>query len=109
MDLSTQEAKETIEKNKDNKNFTVLDVRTPEEFSEGHIENAININIHNPEFKNILNKLDKTKTFLVHCRTGVRSSNAVSLMKDLKFTNILHMCDGIESWENNNLPTTKEQ
>ena len=54
----------------------VLDVRTPEEFSAGHIENAININLEGSDFASEVSKLDKNATIAVYCRSGNRSGVA---------------------------------
>ncbi|MDP3916695.1 MAG: rhodanese-like domain-containing protein [Nanoarchaeota archaeon] len=86
------------------KKFMILDVRTSEEFSEGHLKNAVNIDIFGLNFRHELNKLDKSMVYIVHCRSGQRSYDAVQIMKELGFTNIFHMCDGMLGWEGNGLP-----
>ena len=48
----------------------ILDVRTAEEYSGGHIEGSTNIDVKSESFKEEVGKLDKSKTYLVHCRTG---------------------------------------
>jgi len=58
-----------IQKNKGNPDFVILDVRTPAEFADEHIENAINLDYYSETFRDDLNKLDKTKTYLIYCRT----------------------------------------
>jgi rhodanese-related sulfurtransferase/glutaredoxin len=99
--ISTKEAKKLIEENKDNSNFVILDVRTLAEFNENKIdEKAINIDVENPDFVSEINKLDKTKNYLVYCRTGRRSADASKIMSENGFTQIKNMDGGTVEWFN---------
>jgi rhodanese-related sulfurtransferase len=106
-DVTPQEAYSLIQKNKDNTNFVILDVRTPREFAGGHIEGAINLDYNAPPFKDDLNGLDKTKIYLIYCRTSRRSRGALDMMKALEFREVYHMLGGIVRWASEGLPTTK--
>ena len=68
--VESQEFKKIVDANEG----VLLDVRTPEEFNESHIAGAINIDFRNENFKTELEKLDKTKTYEVYCRSGKRSA-----------------------------------
>jgi thioredoxin len=92
------------QKLKEDKNVFVLDVRTPEEFAEGYIENAVNININSAEFKDEIAKLDKNKTYLVYCLSGKRSASAASYMRSNGFKEVINLEGGIMAWQSNNLP-----
>ena len=105
--ISPRDAHVLIEKNKKNPDFVILDVRTPEEFSEGHIENAVNLDFYSDDFKEELDKLDKNKTYVTHCRSGGRSAKTLNLMKELGFKEAYNITGGIVEWENEGLPTTK--
>ena len=96
-----------IQENKDNSNFVILDVRTPEEFLGEHIENAVNLDYYSDTFRNDLDKLDKNKTYLIYCRSGGRSENAFNIMKELDFKEAYNMLGGINKWKSEELPTTK--
>jgi rhodanese-related sulfurtransferase len=96
-----------IKENKDNPNFTILDVRTPEEFLGEYIENAVNLDYYSDTFRNDLDKLDKNKTYLIYCRSGRRSENALNIMKELDFREVYNMLAGIIKWKSEGLPTTK--
>ena len=76
----------------------ILDVRTPEEFNEGHIENALNIDIYGEEFAAKILKLDPNKSYGVYCRSGKRSLDASNFMEASGFTSIHHLKNGILSW-----------
>ena len=69
-------------------NYTLIDVRTPEETKEGIIEGALLYNYHDSAFKDSLNTLDKTIPTLVYCRSGGRSGNAAKLMNQLGFKEV---------------------
>jgi rhodanese-related sulfurtransferase len=106
-DVTPQEADSLIQQNKANPNFIILDVRTPEEFRDGHIKDAVNLNYNSPTFKTDLNGLDKTKAYLIYCRTSGRSRRAFGIMKELEFQEVYHMLGGIVRWMSEGLPTTK--
>jgi rhodanese-related sulfurtransferase len=75
----------------------LLDVRTPEEFQEGRIPHAINIDVTDGSFPKRVASLDKSKTYFVYCRSGGRSLQACSIMKGLGFT-VINLTGGIMSW-----------
>ena len=105
--ISPQEAVALIQNNQNNPDFVILDVRTPEEFAGGYIENAINIDFYLETFRDELNKLDKNKTYLIYCRSGNRSGNALNIMEELNFKEVYNMAGGINGWKAEGLPTTK--
>ena len=105
--ITPEEAYILIQENKDNPNFVILDVRTPEEFLGEYIENAINLDYYSDTFRNDLDKLDKNKTYLIYCRSGRRSENALNIMKELDFKEVYNMFGGINRWKSEVLPTTK--
>lgn len=105
--ITPEEAYILIQENKDNPNFVILDVRTPEEFLGVYIENAVNLDYYSDTFRNDLDKLDKNKTYLIYCRSGRRSENALNIMKELDFREVYNMLGGIIKWKSEGLPTTK--
>jgi rhodanese-related sulfurtransferase len=106
-EVTPREALSLIEQNKANPDFVILDVRTPKEFASGHIKGAINLDYYAETFQEDLDGLDKTKTYLVYCRSGSRSSKAFNLMKELGFQSIYVMEGGIKRWNAEDLPTTE--
>ncbi len=105
--ITPEEAYILIQENKDNPNFVILDVRTPEEFLGEYIENAVNLDYYSDTFRNDLDKLDKNKTYLIYCRSGRRSENALNIMKELDFREGYNMLGGIVKWKSEELPTKK--
>ena len=77
----------------------VLDVRTRGEFNEGHIANAINIDVESDTFLNQIAQLDKSKTYAVYCRSGRRSADAVAKMSNEQFTSLFNLNGGILDWQ----------
>jgi thioredoxin 1 len=76
----------------------VVDVRTPQEFNNGHISNGLNLNINDTEFKAKLEELDKSKPVAVYCAGGVRSARAVSILQQLGFQMVYDLVGGITAW-----------
>ena len=66
----------------------VIDVRTPAEFAEGHLEGAVNINIEDPTFADQVSTLAKDGTYVVYCRSGNRSAQAIDAMTSMGFTDL---------------------
>lgn len=91
-------AAERVDKVIKKKNLQVLDVRTPEEVQEGHLPGAINIDFKSADFKSKLNALPKDESYLVYCRSGVRSGKAVEMMKSLGFKRVYELEGGITAY-----------
>lgn len=77
----------------------ILDVRTPKEFEEGHIDGAININYFLPDFNDQVAKLDKSKPIYVYCHTGSRSTKAMKIMSESGFTTVYNLVGGHVAWK----------
>ncbi len=85
----------------------VLDVRTPEEFGEGHIEGATMIDFKAPDFESKISELDRDQTYLVHCRSGSRSTNSLATFEKLGFKHIIHLDGGFNAWQEAGEPVAK--
>lgn len=88
-------------------NQTIIDIRTPQEFSQGHIEGAVNINYYDNNFIDQIAKYDKNQPIFVYCRSGNRTSPASRKMADFGFTQINDLEGGILYWIKNNNKTVK--
>jgi len=106
-DVTAEEAFNLIQENKSDPNFIIVDVRTPQEFAEGHIENAINIDFRSDAFKDEVGNLDRTRKYLLYCRSGNRSQGALSIMTELGFREVYHLSAGIIGWAEAGYPVTK--
>ncbi len=86
----------------------LLDVRTPEEFKEGHLKNAVNINFYDDDFAQQVVKLDKNKPLLVYCAKGGRSASAAEQMAKSGFTALYELDGGIIAWKKAGKPVVTE-
>lgn len=77
----------------------VLDVRTPQEFADGHLPNAVNLDIENATFDTQLAALSTASTYAVYCRSGNRSGAALEKMRAAGFTSAFHLGGGIGAWQ----------
>ena len=77
----------------------LVDVRTPDEYRAGHITNAKNINFYAADFKDQMEKLDKSKTIAVYCGVGGRSGKASTILTELGFKMIYDLQGGISAWK----------
>jgi len=105
--VSVYEGKKIIDQNKGNADFVILDMRTEGEISEGFIKSAVFHNYHSSGFRENLDKLNKDKTYLIYCRSGGRSGQALSLMKELGFKRVFDMQGGIDGWKRAGYPVSK--
>ncbi len=76
----------------------VLDVRSPGELAEGSITGYKQINLFDRSFKTEIDRLDKSKTYLVYCRSGNRSGQACAIMDQMGFEKLYNLNGGISAW-----------
>ncbi|GAA4277699.1 rhodanese-like domain-containing protein [Aquimarina mytili] len=77
----------------------LIDVRTPKEYAEGHIEGAVNIDFRDENFEALIAKVDKSKPVAVYCGRGGRSGKCSAFMKKAGFTKIYDLDGGITEWK----------
>ncbi len=97
MNLNQQE---WISKLNTDENAVIIDVRTDEEFNDGKIANAINIDIFKGQgFVYLIEELDKSKNYFVYCKAGSRSEQACKVMNQLGIDNTFNLIGGILQWQ----------
>ena len=84
-------------------NVLVVDVRTPEEYAQGHLKGAINIPLSTLPLR--INGLDQKRPILVYCQTGIKSAEASSILVRAGFTKVYNLEGGITAWINSGYPT----
>lgn len=89
----------------ENPEAVILDVRTPEEFAEGHLEGAVNIDFYAANFQDTLSQLDTGEDYVVYCRSGNRSGQTATMMEELGFVTVHDVDGGIAAWLDAGLPT----
>jgi rhodanese-related sulfurtransferase len=83
------------------KEVIILDVRTPAEFAEGAIKGAINIDVNASNFKEKVSTLDKEKSYLIYCRSGMRSVKACNIMSENGYRQLFNLLGGYQAWSSN--------
>ncbi len=88
--------------------LVILDVRTPEEFAEGHVEGAVLLDFYREDFAEQLAALDPDVSYVLYCRSGNRSGQTRALMSDLGFTDVEDVEGGIVNWQTAGLPVVTD-
>ena len=88
--------------------LVVLDVRTPEEFAEGHLDGAVLVDFYDTDFVDQLAALDTEVPYLVYCRSGNRSGETLGVMEQLGFSSVVDVDGGIVAWSGAGLPVTTD-
>ncbi|HSM65560.1 MAG TPA: rhodanese-like domain-containing protein, partial [Ilumatobacteraceae bacterium] len=88
--------------------LVILDVRTPEEFAEGHIDGAVLVDFYDADFADQLAALDPDVPYLVYCRSGNRSGQTLPLMQQLGFGSAVDVGGGILAWADAGLPVVTD-
>lgn len=83
----------------DQDNVILVDMRTPSEYDEGHLEGALLIDVNSGDFrKEAKYKLPLSKTIAVYCRKGKRSDAAGKILVEEGY-NVVDLQEGIEAWQ----------
>ncbi|MGM0588806.1 MAG: rhodanese-like domain-containing protein [Bacteroidota bacterium] len=98
--ISQLSSQEFADKLQNESNVELLDIRSPEEYEQAHIEGARLMNIHAPDFQEQLQKLNRDKTYLLYCRSGNRSGQACRMMESMGFEKVYNLQYGIMDWIN---------
>ena len=103
-DIFPSEAWELILKNRERDDLVIIDVSTPKEFNNLHLEGAINVSLLSRFFKTRLDVMNKNKTYIIYCKVGGRSKIAQKLMQKLGFRTVYNIVGGTLLWEEEGLP-----
>jgi len=101
INVSTSDAYALIESRPDT---VIIDVRTPEEYQAGHLNGAINLDYYSGGFLGRLKALDKSSTYLVYCRKGIRGGMALEMMRSLGFKKVYNILGGLALWAEEGRP-----
>lgn len=96
QDISVEEASKMMNEG----DVIFVDVRSLDEFSTGHIEGALNIDVSSVGFDEKIAELDKSKTYVVYCQSGRRSARSSELMVDVGFKTVYNVLGGVSEWKN---------
>lgn len=87
--------------------ITIIDVRTPEEYAEGHLEGAINLDLNSGQFEEEIPTLDPEETYGIYCRSGNRSAQATALLLNAGFANVVDLGSMQDASEEVGLPVVE--
>jgi rhodanese-related sulfurtransferase len=99
--VSPERASEIID---EGDGVVVLDIRTPEEFAQARLAEAVNIDFYADDFEDRLGELDRGTDYVLYCRTGNRTSAAREIMRELGFESVHEVDGGIVNWYETGLP-----
>jgi len=88
-------------------NVQLVDVRTPQEWSTGHIDGALHIDWFSDDFKSRVAKLDKEGPVRLYCAAGGRSEEAREMLRGMGFKNVLDLDGGMSAWKKAGAPVVK--
>ena len=103
-DIFPSEAWELISKNRKGDDLVIIDVSTPREYKNLHLDGAINMNLISRFFKTRLDVMDKSRTYVIYCKLGGRSKIAQKLMQRLGFRTVYNIVGGTILWKEEGLP-----
>lgn len=104
--IDSKEAKTILEKHQD---IVILDVRTPKEFSAGHVTGAQNVDFQGEDFTEQLQLLNPDQEYLIYCAIGGRSGKAMKQMEKMGFKKVLNVADGFPGLSDKGIPVTKNK
>ncbi len=105
--IDTDEAYDLIEKNAENPDFQIIDLRTHNEYYQEHLKDAILVSYTDDDFKEQLNTLDKNKTYLVYCWKGKKAKHVRSVMNKSGFQRAYLLSGGFKTWKDEGFPVEK--
>jgi len=106
VEVEPERARELVEQRA---GLLVLDIRTPEEFQEGHIAGAKHVDYYGDGFEQKLQELEKDRPVLVHCASGGRSAQTRDLMRSLGFKKVYHFGGGMNAWKDAGYPIERPE
>ena len=106
VDVVKNEDAAAFQKTTQQAGVVTLDVRTPAEFSQGHITGAINIDVDGADFAAEISKLNKSASYAVYCHSGRRSAIATETMRKAQFKSLFNLQNGIQDWLASGLSVT---
>ncbi len=105
--IEAEKAFDIVMSNRNNPDFIIIDVRTPAEYSEEHLAGAINIDYSSPQFEKDISSLDRSKIYLLYCKSSRRSENAIKLFREMGFLEAYHIFGGLNEWARKGYPVVK--
>jgi rhodanese-related sulfurtransferase len=103
-EASPEECRHMIE---EEQGCRILDVRRPDEYNQGHLENAVNIDVNAPDFGERVATLDRGRPYVVYCKKGLRGAKAMEILKQAGFTRVYNISGGYDAWCARGMPVQR--
>lgn len=101
LSVDSRDAKILLDEEED---LVLLDVRTPEEYAEGHLAGAKNIDYNNPNFTEQIQQLDPNLKYMLYCAVGVRSRKSQEIMEEMGFKEVYNVSEGFKELRDQRIP-----
>ncbi|WP_319407746.1 rhodanese-like domain-containing protein [uncultured Desulfosarcina sp.] len=105
--LSPRQFKALLDRHHGDPDVVLLDVRTPKEFEDGHIQRALLLDYYSDDYVDRLKALDRNKTYLVYCRSGNRSGKSLVIFEKLGFRRVYNLDTGVIGWSGEKYPLVR--
>lgn len=105
--VSPRAFKTLLDRHQDDPDVVLLDIRTPKEFQDGHIQGALLLDYYSSDYVERLKALDRKKTYLIYCRSGNRSGKSLAIFEKLGFRRAYHMDTGVIGWSREKYPLVR--
>ncbi len=105
--ISPSQFKELLDRHRGDPDVVLLDVRTPKEFQDGHIQGALLLDYYSSDYVERLKGLDREKTYLIYCRSGNRSGKSLAIFEKMGFRRAYHMDTGVIGWSREKYPLVR--
>jgi len=109
QDLSAPQFRQMLDRQNNDTDIFLLDIRTPGEYQAGHIRGSVLVDYYARDFVDRLSKLDRERTYLVYCRSGNRSGKSLSVFNRLGFRRVYHLKTGIRGWLTEKYPVVRQK
>lgn len=105
--VSPRQFKALLDQHQGDPDVVLLDIRTPKEFEDGHIQGAVLLDFYSSDYVDRLKALDRTKTYLIYCRSGNRSGKSLAIFDKLGFRRVYNLDPGVIGWSREKYPLVR--
>jgi rhodanese-related sulfurtransferase len=105
--VSPRQFRALLDRHQGDPDVVLLDLRTPKEFEGGHIQGAFLLDYYSSDYVDRLKALDRTRTYLIYCRSGNRSGKSLAIFDKLGFRRVYNLDSGVIGWSREKYPLVR--